>query len=158
MKKLVFFITICLFINFLSCVPLACAEDNPAPDFQLSDIKNNVVSLSSYRNKQPVLLLFWTTWCPYCRKELRLLNQLYPQLEKDGLEVLAIDIGEAKYKVENFIASYGLVFKVLLDKDNSVAESYELMGVPTYVLINKKQEVVFQANSFPQDEYKELIK
>lgn len=113
--------------------------------------------ISSYKNKQPVLLFFWTTWCPFCRKELRDLNQLYPELKKDDLEVLAIDVGESPDKVKSFIKGYALSFKVLLDKDTVVAQTYSILGVPTYVLVDKKGSVVFQDHYFPRKEYKGLL-
>jgi len=160
MKKIAFFVTtVFLLSSFLYYTPGARGEENGlAPDFQLSDTQGLNVSLSGYRGKKPALLLFWTTWCPYCRKALISLSKMNPQLEKDGLKVLAINIGEAGAKVDNFIATYGLVFKALLDKDSSVAKSYEVVGIPTYVLINKKGKIVFQGNSFPESEYKNLIK
>lgn len=140
--------------------PLNCVwatEAALAPDFKLQDLNNNLVTLSSYRDKQPVLLFFWTTWCPFCRKELKALNDMYAQLLKDGIGVLSINIGESSEKVNNFLKKYSLTFKVLLDQDNEVAYSFGLLGVPTYFLINKKGYIVFKDYYFPQGEYKDLI-
>ncbi|MCX5703901.1 MAG: TlpA disulfide reductase family protein [Candidatus Omnitrophica bacterium] len=128
-----------------------------AQDFILKDLNQNTVILSSYKNKQPVLLFFWTTWCPYCRGELKVLNGIYPELTKEGWEVFAIDVDEPAYRVESFLESYGLIFKVLLDKDAAVMESYGLFGVPTYVLVDKEGYIVFKDHYFPKGEYKKLI-
>ena len=130
---------------------------SPAPDFSLPDIYQDTYTLSSYKNKQPVLLLFWTTWCPFCRKELKVLNGLHAGLVVDGLVVLSIDAGEASDYVEDFVKDYNLAYRVLLDRDNRVAGSYEIMGVPTYILINKQGEIVFQDSYFPYKEYKDLV-
>lgn len=129
----------------------------PAPDFQLQDIHQDVISLSNYKDKESVLLFFWTTWCPFCQKELRILNDRYAGLLQDGLEVLAINVGEFPDTVENFIRNYYLAYRVLLDKDTSVARAYEIIGVPTYILINKQGYIVFKDNYFPQGGYKELV-
>jgi len=123
----------------------------------LPDIYQDTYTLSSYKNKQPVLLLFWTTWCPFCRKELKVLNGLHAGLVVDGLVVLSIDAGEASDYVEDFVRDYNLAYRVLLDRDNRVAGSYEIMGVPTYILINKQGEIVFQDSYFPYKEYKDLV-
>lgn len=148
-------VTVILFIILsISCVP--AKEISCAPDFNLQDIHGDTVSLGSYKSKQPVILFFWTTWCPYCRKELKLLNDKHPELKKDGTELLAVNIGEPAYKVDNFIKSYSLTFKVLLDKDTNVAHSYRILGVPTYVLIDKKGTVRLESHHFPQEKYKEL--
>lgn len=128
-----------------------------ASDFTLYDIYQNPYTLSDYKDKQPVLLLFWTTWCPFCRNELRVLNGMYSGLAADGVEVLSINIGETPGVVEDFMQNYNLVYRVLLDRDNRVAGLYGLVGVPTYVLINKKGEIVFKDNCAPTLEYKDLL-
>jgi len=129
----------------------------PAPDFELDDIYQDTYILSSYKNKQPVLLFFWTTWCPFCRRELAVLNDRYAVLQQDGIEVLSINVGESPSKVQDFLKNYHLAYRVLLDKDTSVSHSYEVIGVPTYALIDKAGYVVFHENFFPLKEYKELI-
>lgn len=147
-----------LIIFVFLLVNYVLAEDPVlALDFRLQDLQQDAVTLSSYRDKQSVLLLFWATWCPFCREELRALNDKYAGLVKDGLEVLAINVGELTDKVENFLKRYYLAYRVLLDKDTTVARSYEILGIPTYVLINKKGHIVFTGHYFPQKKYKELI-
>ncbi|HTZ10968.1 MAG TPA: TlpA disulfide reductase family protein [Candidatus Margulisiibacteriota bacterium] len=129
-----------------------------APDFTLQDIYQEDFSLKSYREKsQPVLLFFWTTWCPYCQQELRVLNSREATLEQDGLTVMAINVGEDPAKVETFIKTFNPTYRVLLDKDTEVSRSFGIMGVPTYVLIDKEGHIVFQDNFFPLKEYKDLI-
>jgi peroxiredoxin len=129
-----------------------------APEFTLQDIYQDEFSLKSYREKaQPVLLFFWTTWCPYCQKELRVLNSRAAVLDQDGLTVMAVNVGEDPSKVETFIKGFYLSYKVLLDKDTEVSRAYGIIGVPTYVLIDKDGHIVFQDNFFPLKEYKELI-
>jgi peroxiredoxin len=151
-----------LIISIFFCASCAQSEDSPnaqeaAPDFYLQDIRDNSYALSSYRDKGPVLLFFWTTWCPYCRRELKLLNSFYPDLKKEGWELFAIAVGEPAYKVENFIRIYGLVFTVLLDKDTDVAEDYDILGVPAYILIDKKGRIIFRGNHFSFPDFKSLI-
>ena len=127
-----------------------------ASAFQLKDLNDKVVSLSDYKNKKAVMLIFWTTWCPYCREELNILNKEYTGSVKDSVELLAINVGESKSKVENYVKSHNISFKVLLDSDSLVARSYDLMGVPTYFVINKSGEIVSTGNHFPKNVIKEL--
>lgn len=151
-----FFIFVVIHFVFVGCMQAKEPVVTPSIDFQLQDLNNNTFVLSQYKDKKPVILLFWTTWCPFCRKELRILNEKYPKLTKEGWEVLAVDVGEPLYKVDNLVKNYGLVFRVLLDRDSSVASAYDLLGVPTYVVINKKGNLVFKDNYFPSKEYKNL--
>jgi len=127
-----------------------------APDFTLQDINYDMYSLSSYKGQQPVLLFFWQSQCDYCKTEMVMLHNRYPQLVKDGLELLAIDVGESMDTVSDFIRNRGIGFKVLVDTDTSVANSYRTIGVPTYILVDINGNIVFQDNTFP-DAYKELV-
>lgn len=127
-----------------------------AANFELQAINNGKVSLSSYKGKQPVMLFFWTTWCPFCRTELKTVTRRYDELAASGLEVLAIDVGEQGNKVASYLKNSPVSFKVLLDTDTSVATSYNVMGVPTFVLIDKEGQIVSQGNGFPEG-YQNLI-
>lgn len=163
MKKNILFVFIILLITpqFLSAVqPVAkntvsSSSINVAPDFSLKSITNQTISLSSLKNKS-VLLFFWTTWCPYCGKELATLSRAYAGLIKDGVVLVAIDVNEPAFKVERAIKKQALLFDIFLDEDASVAMSYKILGVPTFVLINEKGEIKFKDNYFPQ-EYKKFL-
>lgn len=158
MVKKIFSIVLPLILvqNFLfAASPPADKTGDLAVNFNLLDLEDEEISLSKFRGK-PVILFFWTTWCPFCRGELKTLNDNYHRLLKDGIQLLAIDIGEAAGRVENFVKKQGIFFNILLDKDTKVAYSYNLLGVPTYILVDKKGQIIFKGNSFPQ-EYKKLL-
>lgn len=140
-----------LLIFFFLPVRFLSAQDTLfAPDFKLEDLHQDTVSLSSFKGKQPVILFFWTTWCPFCRKELNILNSRYQELISDGWEILAINIGEPARKVSKFTEDYALAFKVLLDADFAVSYAYDILGVPTYVLADKKGRIIYRKNYFPE--------
>jgi len=126
-----------------------------AGDIVLNDLESKPVNLSSPAGK-PSVLFFWTTWCPYCRTELRALNKMYPQMEKEGITVFAVNVGEESYKVKRFLKDYALDVRVLLDEESLAAENYKLKGVPTYVFMNKDGQVVSLEHRFP-DDYKSLL-
>ncbi|HTY44514.1 MAG TPA: TlpA disulfide reductase family protein [Patescibacteria group bacterium] len=127
---------------------------SPAADFTLKDTGNQQVALSEYRGKNAVLLFFWTTWCPYCRNELKELQKRYPALAADGIVVLAVNTGETPGRVDSYIKDKNLPFRVLLDRDGDVASSYRVQGVPTFILLNKEGSVVLDEHSFPYEGYK----
>lgn len=138
-----------LSLGFISGAQAAVKRQEIAPDFQLPDLQQQALTLSAYRDKQPVFLFFWTTWCPFCRQGLKELSERYPELSEKGWQVLAVNIGEPQDKVKRFIDNYALQFKVLLDENLSAAEAYDVLGVPTYVLIDKNGLVIFKNNYFP---------
>jgi len=143
--------------NFLFAQELKRVESQKiAAGFNLSDLENNKFSLSDLKNK-PVVLIFWTTWCPYCRKELKLLNSMHEEISKSGIQLFAVNAGETSEKVKKFLEASPFSFVVLLDEDTKVSESYGILGVPTYIFINKDGYVVFEDHFFPQKEYKDII-
>ncbi len=135
-------------------VALACAGTAFAQDLSVTDLGGAKVSLSSLKGKNAILF-FFTTWCPYCRKELTLLNSQYAVLKQEGVEVLPIDVAESAAKVLSFSKSHNLTFPIYLDEDSSVTESYEVLGVPTYILIDAAGATRYKGHSFPRD-YKKL--
>jgi peroxiredoxin len=120
--------------------PAKIAVDAAAPDFSLKDLKGREVNLGSFRDR-PVLLVFGTTWCPYCKEEIPRIKEIYRQGREKKLEVLNIFINEPEAKVADFAARYALPYPVLLDKDGKVAERYQVRGVPTLVLVDRQGKI-----------------
>lgn len=106
----------------------------------LNDLSGKTVNLSVYKGK-PMILFFWTTWCRFCRSEIKTLNQMYPQLKKEGINIFAVNIRESKYTVQNFFVKNMPSFEVLLDQDGDAADKYNVMGVPTYIFIDKSGHI-----------------
>lgn len=129
-----------------------------APDFKLINLEKNTVVLSSYRKlQQPVLLIFWTTWCSYCRDQLMEINDKYAKLIKNNLKLLAVNVGEPIGKVERFVSLRNFSYEFLLDQDTNVARSFDIRGVPTYILIDKDGYILTSDNSFPEKEIDGLL-
>lgn len=126
-----------------------------ASDIILNDLKGSPVNLSSPENK-PAILFFWTTWCPSCRKEIKTLNQNYAQMKEEGITLFAVNIGESDYSVQRFFKDYALNFRVLLDRDGRAADNYDVIGVPTYIFLNKTGRVTSHENTLSSD-YKNLL-
>ncbi len=127
-----------------------------AADIILNDLNGKTVNLSSYSEGKPAVLFFWTTWCRFCRKEIETLNRMYPQMKKEGINVFAVNIGEPNYTVQKFVMSKALGFRVLLDKDGLAADKYNVIGVPTYIFMDKSGRVISDGHTLPLD-YKKLL-
>ena len=107
----------------------------PAPDFQLTGLDGQPVSLSDLKGS-PVLINFWATWCPYCVEEMPYLQQIYEKWQLMGLVLLAINIGESSSDVEKFMQSQGLSLPVLLDSAGEIAKQYGIRGIPATFFID----------------------
>lgn len=129
-----------------------------APNFTLESLDGKKVSLAELKGKK-VLINFWATWCPYCVQEMPDLNKLYVENKNNDLVVLAVDIGETKETVNDYIKDKNYEFEVLLDKDGKVANQYMVRGIPTSYLIDKDGKIKnIQMNMMKYDQMNELIK
>lgn len=139
----------------LIVLALGLSNQASAGEIILNDLSGKRCEISSLKGK-PAVLFFWTTWCPYCRRELKEINQQSPALNQEGIVVFGVNVGETDYKVQKFFQGYALNFRVLLDKDGLLADQYGLLGVPTYVFLDKAGKVVAKTNRLP-DNYKALL-
>lgn len=112
-----------------------------APDFTLEDIDGNKITLSSFQNKKPVLLVFWATWCGYCAKELPDLKD-FIEIHRNEIETLVISSGESKKTVEDYIEKKDINFTMLLDNTRDVWNSYLVRGTPSHFLIDSKGKII----------------
>ena len=116
--------------------------ENKAPDFVLTDLNGQKFRLSDHKGKRPVLLIFSTTWCTFCRAEIPHFKSLYASYAQQGLEIVNIDIQESKEKVAKFVAKNELPYRTLLDEDGMVSGVYKVRGVPTMILVDKNGMIV----------------
>lgn len=108
-----------------------------APDFTLKDVSGKEVSLSSFKGK-PVLLNFWATWCPYCRRERPHLNALHKDYKDKGLIILSVSTDQSTAKLKDFMKNTPAEFIVLSDSGGSASSLFNVGGLPTSYLINRE--------------------
>lgn len=110
----------------------------PAPEFTLEDLEGNEISLKDFQGEKNVLLNFWASWCPPCRMEMPDLDRLYIDYKDDDFVVLAVNLGEDKDTVKEFIEEKGYSFPVVLDKTQEVGITYQTFSIPTSVMVDKE--------------------
>ncbi len=121
-------------------------EGFQAPDFQLETFTGDEYTLSELRG-MPVLINFWASWCPPCRSEMPAIQRVYDEFQDQGFVVLAVNsthqdnLGDAI----TFAQIRKLTFPILLDRDGSVGNLYEVRSLPTTFFVDpqgKIQDVV----------------
>ena len=110
----------------------------PAKSFTLETLNGKKMSLEEFREGKKAIVFFWATWCPHCRQAITKLNSQKDELEKKDIRIILVDIGESKPEVRRYVETKEIGFDVFLDSDSSVAEGYEIIGVPTFYFINKE--------------------
>ncbi|MGG0791088.1 MULTISPECIES: TlpA disulfide reductase family protein [Bacillaceae] len=109
-----------------------------APDFSLKTLDGKQVELSDYKGKK-VMLNFWATWCPPCKKEMPDMEK-YAQQAGDDVVVLAVNI-DPENDVQAFVEDNGITFTIPLDSQsakNPVNERYKILSIPTTYFIDKE--------------------
>lgn len=114
---------------------------NLAPDFTLSKLDGGTISLAEFRGKKPVVVDFWASWCPNCRRDMSNLNRFYENY-KDRLEVIAVNLQESEGTVRNFIESRGFSFPVALDPYGGAGQAFGIRYTNTHFLIDKNGKIV----------------
>ena len=90
----------------------------PAPRFSAKTLTGETVNNQSLMGKV-VLIQFWTTWCPYCRRDAPPIDSLIDEFGKTGLVVLAVNVGEPKKKVRSFLEQNPRKARIVLMEDAS---------------------------------------
>jgi thiol-disulfide isomerase/thioredoxin len=140
--------------------PLSVAEDVPelsytmtrieppvaAGDFTLTDMDGAQHRLSDYRGKV-VLVNFWATWCPPCRKEMPSLERLYQHFKGRSFMVLAINQWETVDHVFSYMGDLNVFpeFPILFDRESKVSEDFGVRGLPTSFIVDTEGRIIYKA-------------
>ncbi len=117
-----------------------------APGLSLKTPKGKLINIKDLVGKV-VLVNFWATWCPPCRKEMPSMQRLYDKMDKHKFTMLAVNMGEDEDLVFEFTFSLDtpLTFPLLLDHDGRVTRQWKVRGLPTTYIVDKQGYVVYRA-------------
>lgn len=119
----------------------ACAEDpEPAPKFHARTIDGRQFTNDAVKGRI-VLFQFWTTWCRYCRGEESLVDEITTEFADKGLIVIAVNMGESRRKVADYLKNHPRKCHVVLMGDTNVAAALAATALPTYVVVGRDGNV-----------------
>lgn len=129
------FLSISLALLLTLINPSLANAQPTAPGFSLPG-DSGQVTLSDYQGKV-VYLDFWASWCPPCRASFPWMNDLQKKYGKQGLEIIAVNLDKDRSSIKEFIAATQPQFTVAYDPEGTLAERYEVMGMPSSYLIDR---------------------
>ncbi len=149
------------FLSFTGANPVNAASlKGQAPNFTLKSLTGKNLKLSEMAGNV-VLINFWASWCGPCREEMPLLNDLHKKYEPLGFTVLGVNVEEDAKNARGFLKNFPVDFPVLLDNKNQVSKQYNVIAMPTTVVVDRDGNVRFLHKGYkPGDEakYRKMVK
>ncbi len=137
------------------------AEKNTAQSFTVYDGDGNATELSEVLGKRPIVVNFWTSWCPPCRSELPDFDDAYDDWG-DEVEFFMVNLTDGKRETletaKKFVEECGYDFPVYYDTDGYAASVYSVYSIPVTVFIDKNgNEVHSRIGAMSGDDLEEWI-
>jgi thiol-disulfide isomerase/thioredoxin len=99
------------------------------------------------------MINFWATWCGPCRQEMPLLEQMYKKYRPMGFTLLGVNVEPDPAGAEDWLKETPVTFPILFDRENRVTKLYNVSGMPSSVLIDRKGNVRYLHRGYkPGDE------
>ena len=134
--------------------PYTAQPDSAA--FSLPDVQGQEHSLDEYRGRV-VLVNFWASWCPPCIQEMPVLERLKQTLNEQPFEILAINVGEKKYRVWKFVKLISFGLPVLLDTRKDTFNSWGVSVLPTSFLLDRQGRIRYRVQGDIEWESEDVV-
>jgi len=116
--------------------------DKKAPNFFLEGLSGRKIELKDFKGKV-IFLNFWATWCGPCKEEMPSMEALYQQFKEKDFILLSISVDyEGLKPVKEYMEKHRYTFPVLIDSKFKVLDLYEVKGIPTTFIIDKKGRMI----------------
>ena len=131
-------------------VAAACAPKTPegpavpAPDFKIQDLQGRTLTLADYKGKV-LVINFWATWCPPCRREIPDFIEAYAELKDRGLEILGVSVDDmAAPALMEWVRKQGITYPVALATPEIVAAYEPGDYIPATIIVDRKGVIRFR--------------
>jgi len=155
-----------LFFFSLFVVMVGCQKEvqagPTAPDFSLSSLSDETVTLEQYRGKV-VLLDFWATWCPPCRMTIPQLIELQDKYKDEGLIILGISVDDPGQISDKDLRYFKKMTKInypILRYNQEVMRDYfsgERVSVPTMFVVDRNGKIRDKIVGYAPDSLKKSL-
>ena len=131
---------------------MTARKGNQASDFNVNDIKGNIVKLNNLRGKF-VLLDFWASWCAPCIQEMPIINEIYKHYSSEKLEIISISLDDNLIAFNAAVKRNGMNWKLIFGYKDLI-KKYAIGPIPQIYLIDKSGKIIY---SREEDNDTELV-
>ena len=134
--------------------------DSPAPDFTLKSDSGKNLKLSEHRG-EVVLINFSASWCGPCRQEMPLLSELHDKYKSLGFTVLGVNVEQDSSDAKKLLREMPVSFPVLFDSDSTVSKQYDVVAMPSTVLVDRNGKMRYLHKGYKPGEeeiYLEMVR
>lgn len=121
--------------------PSAPTEGERAPNFELTTLEGERVSLAGLSGK-PVVLNFWASWCAPCRAEMPQFEKTYRAYQDRDVVFVGAAVEDDVMSASEFARHLEITYPLGLDEDGTIARSYRLLGLPGTMFISRDGRLV----------------
>ena len=123
--------------------PVGLTPGNRAPTFTLAllDEENSAVNIATWQGT-PIVLSFWTTWCPFCRKQTPILVAGTRTATAGNIQFVGVNVNETRDPVHDYVEKHQIPYPILLDHDGAIATRYAVRGYPTTYFLDANGLIV----------------
>lgn len=131
-----------------------------APTFSLEDVDGNQVNVADMVGKKMLAVVFWGTWCDFCKAEIPALKKLQERHKEEQFQIVSVAVkkdqaqpqAEFHKDVSEFTKDRKLNYTVLLDPEYEAVTLYHLDGVPTIIVVDLEGNVRYTGHSAEEAE------
>lgn len=148
---------------FLISIILICGVSAYAqlPSVQLKDLGGKTVDVSTLSNDgNPFVISFFATWCKPCLRELKAINDYYPDWQDEtGMKLVAVSIDEGQNvsRVKPLVDGLGFEYEVLLDPNQDFKRAMGIQDIPYLIIVDGEGNIVETRNGYTEGSEQHII-
>ena len=116
----------------------------PVPEFSVTDLNGNPISLQDYREKT-ILLDFWAVWCGFCIDEMPNLKKVYDTYKDQGFDIIGVSLDDKETELRDYIRENDIQWRQIYTggkRDDPLLQQYNITGIPTQWLIDREGKLI----------------
>ena len=144
---------------FFILLSISSLSQNIVPNTKLKNLESEFIYTNDVLTENNFYIVsFWATWCIPCINELDAIVDIYEELEKDNIEVIAISTDDARTKkrVRPMINGKDWNFKILLDENHDLKRALNIVGIP-HTIITKGAKIIYRRIGYSPGEEVDLF-